>query len=67
MEEWLASYFIGDVDYSINWRGDPAVDANDLFYLDLKDRQTAMIRAYESTLKFGGAWSGTIKARKVVR
>lgn len=67
LEEWLASYFIGDVDYSINWRGDPAVDANDLFYLDLKDRQTAMIRAYESTLKFGGAWSGTMKARKVVR
>lgn len=66
LEEWLASYYLGDVEYQVSWRGDPRVDANDLFYLELKNRDTALIRGYENTLKFGGAWEGTIKARKAV-
>lgn len=66
MEEWLASYYLGDVDYQIKWRGDPRVDANDLFYLELKDRPQTMIRCYQNELSFSGAWSGTMKARKAV-
>ena len=66
MEEWLASYYLGDVDYQVSWNGDPRVDANDLFYLDLKDREETLIRAYQNELKFSGAWSGVIKARKAV-
>lgn len=66
LEEWLASYYLGDVEYQVSWRGDPSVDANDLFYLELKNRDRALIRGYENTLKFGGAWEGTIKARKAV-
>lgn len=66
LEEWLASYFLGDVDYQISWNGDPRTDANDLFYLELKDRENVLIRAYQNELKFSGAWSGTIKARKAV-
>lgn len=66
MEEWLASYYLGDVDYQIKWRGDPRTDANDLFYLELKDRPQTMIRCYQNELSFSGAWSGTMKARKAV-
>lgn len=66
LEKWLASYHLGDVEYQITWRGDPRVDANDLFYLELKDRDTALVRDYENTLKFSGAWEGSIKARKAV-
>lgn len=66
LEEWLASYYLGDVDYQIKWRGDPRTDANDLFYLDLKDREKTMVRCYQNELKFSGAWSGSMKARKVV-
>lgn len=66
LEEWLAEYFLGDVEYQIKWRGDPRTDANDLFYLDLKDRDKTLIRAYQNELKFNGAWSGTLKARKAV-
>ena len=36
IEEWLASYFLGDVEYEIDWKGDPAVDANDLFQLETR-------------------------------
>lgn len=66
LEEWLASYYLGDVDYEITWRGDPRVESNDLFYLERKNRDKALIRSYENTLEFNGAWSGTMKARKVV-
>ena len=66
LEEWLASYYLGDVVYQIPWRGDPRVDANDLFYLETKDRGNSLIRGYENTLNFNGTWSSTIKARKAV-
>lgn len=65
VEEWLASYFLGDVDYKFNWRGDPRVDAHDLFFLERKNMEDAEIRAYENTLSFNGGWSGSMKARKV--
>lgn len=66
LEEWLASYYLGDVDYQIKWRGDPRTDANDLFYLELKDRPNTMIRCYQNEISFNGAWSGNMKARKAV-
>lgn len=66
LEEWLAAYYLGDVSYNVKWRGDPRTDANDLFYLELKNRETSLIRAYEKQISFSGAWQETIKARKAV-
>lgn len=66
LEEWLASYYLGSVDYSYSWRGDPRTDANDLFYLDLKERDSILVRVYEHNLQFNGAWSCTTKARRAV-
>ena len=65
LEEWLATHFLGDVNYSFNWTGDPRVDAYDLFFLERKNMEDAKIRSYESTLSFNGGWSGSMKARKV--
>ena len=66
IEAWIAEYFLGDVEYEIEWRGDPAVDANDLFHLETKIGMV-YIRDYENTLNFNGGWSGSMKARKVAR
>lgn len=66
LEEWVASYFLGDVDYQLSWRGDGRVDASDLFYLELKDRPKTLIRCYQNQLTFSGAWKATMKARKAV-
>lgn len=66
LEEWLAEYFLGDVEYEIDWKGDPAVDANDLFHLETKIGQS-FIRSYENSLSFNGRWHGNMKARKVAR
>lgn len=67
LEEWLATYFLGNVEYEIGWKGDPAVDANDVFLLETKVG-TSYIRDYENSFDFsGGRWKGSIKARKVAR
>lgn len=67
LEEWLASYFLGDVEYEIEWKGDPAVDANDVFHLETKVG-TSYIRDYENSFDYSaGRWTGGMKARKVAR
>lgn len=66
IEGWLSDFFLGDVEYEFSWRGDPRIDADDLFYLELKTGEIVTARNYQNTLEFTGAWSGTMKARKVV-
>ncbi len=61
--DWLGDYYLGDVTYQIPWRGDPRVDANDLFWLHLKRGDMSLIRAYQNELSFNGSWSGTLQAR----
>lgn len=67
LEEWVAEWYKGDIEYDIEWRGDPRVDANDLFYMDNVLGETVEIRAYQNTLNFSNqGWSGEMKARKVI-
>lgn len=65
LEEWLAVYYDANVEYQTQYRGDPRIDADDTMYLELKDRSTTLVKGYQSTLEFNGAWSGSIKARRV--
>ena len=66
LEEWLAEYYQVPVEYEVSYRGDPRVDANDLFFLELRNRERAVIRCCQNELKYNGAWSGKMKARKVI-
>lgn len=65
VESWLSDFYLGDVEYEFNWRGDPRIDADDLLNLELKSGEIVNVRAYQNTLNFNGAWSGSMKARKV--
>ena len=66
VEEWLSDFYLGDVEYEFEWRGDPRIDADDLLNLELKSGEIVNVRAYQNTLNFGGAWSGTMKCRKAI-
>lgn len=66
LERWLAEHFLGNVEYEIDWRGDPATDAGDLYHLETKIGMVP-IRGYDSELTFSGAWHGRMKARRVTR
>lgn len=62
----LKSYYLGSVDYEIEWRGDPCVDVNDRVWLELKDGSKVPIRIYQNELNYNGTLSGVIRARRVV-
>lgn len=66
LDNWLANYYLGETDYSINWRGDPSVDAGDLFNMIKSNGDKIKIKTYQNELSFNGAWSGKLSARKVV-
>lgn len=65
VEAWLSDFYLGDVEYELNWRGDPRIDADDLLNLELKSGDIVSVRNYQNTINFNGAWSGSMKARKV--
>ena len=64
LAEWVGDYMRSDRDYDIAYRGEPRLDANDIAFLENKYVPDLLIRIYEHTLKFNGAFSGTIKARR---
>lgn len=64
--KWLDDYYLGDVSYKIKWRGDPRTEANDLFKLELRDREPTLVRAYKNSLTYNGAFSGELEVRKAV-
>lgn len=64
LADWIGDYMRSDREYDLQYRGEPRIDANDIAFLENKYVPDMLIRIYEHTLKFNGALSGTIKARR---
>lgn len=64
--DWVGSYLKADREYSLTYRGEPRLMANDLLYLENKYVDKLMLRVYDHTLNYNGALSGSIKARREV-
>lgn len=64
LAEWIGDYLRSDREYDLEYRGEPRIDANDIAFLENKYVLDLLLRIYEHTLKFNGALSGTIKARR---
>ena len=64
LAEWIGDYLRSDREYDLEYRGEPRIDANDIAFLENKYVPDLLLRIYEHTLKFNGALSGTIKARR---
>ena len=62
--DWIGDYLKSDRHYDLQYRGEPRVEANDIAFLENKYVPDLHLRVYEHTLKFNGALSGTIKARR---
>ena len=61
---WIGDYLASDREYDLQYRGEPRLDANDLAYLENKYIPDMLIRIYEHSLTYNGAFSGTIKAKR---
>lgn len=64
LADWIGDYLKSDRQYDIQYRGEPRIDANDIAFLENKYVPDILLRVYEHTLKFNGALSGSIKARR---
>ena len=64
LAEWIGDYLRSDREYDLEYRGEPRIDANDIAFLENKYVPDLLLRIYEHTLKFNGALSGTLKARR---
>ncbi len=64
LADWIGNYMKADREYELQYRGEPRIDANDLAFLENRYIPDMLIQIYDHTLKFNGALSGSIKARR---
>lgn len=55
--EWVGEYYSSDVEYSITFRGEPALDCDDLIYLENKFIPKNLIRITSETIDTGTGMS----------
>lgn len=64
LADWIGDHMWADREYDLDYRGEPRIDANDIAFLENKYVPDLLLRVYDHTLKFSGALSGSIKARR---
>ena len=64
--KWLRDFYDDDVEYSLTYRGDPTLDADDMIYLENQFVANNMIRITEETINtsMGMDFSCTLRARR---
>lgn len=65
LAEWIGEYVGEQKDYAFNWRGDPAVESNDILYIQNTFLPKMKLRVLKNTINYNGALSGSIEGRKV--
>lgn len=67
LAEWLKNYYLSNVNYQINYRGDARLNASDIIKMESNVANNLMIAVNEHSLKFNGGLSGQIVARKALK
>lgn len=67
LAEWIAEdYLRENKDYIFDWRGDPALECNDIIYVENAFKPKMQLRVMKNKITFnGGALRGNIEGRKV--
>ena len=64
--EWVGAYYAAENEYDLKFRGDPALEANDLIYLESIYKDELMVRLEDVSTSYSGSINGTIKARRMI-
>lgn len=63
--DWMVDYYDDDAEYSLDYRGEPALDCDDVFYLENDFVSKNYVRVIESTINTSQGMSKcTMKARR---
>lgn len=65
--EWLAEYYNNDIEYVIQYRGEPAIDPDDQIYIENKFVEKNLVRVTETKIDTASGMSMTcsLKARRI--
>ena len=63
--KWVADYYKPGIDYSIDYRGEPALDAGDTIYQENRDGEMVKTVAESVSMTFDGTVSGTLETRRI--
>jgi len=64
--DWMADYYDDDVEYSLEYRGEPALDCDDQIYLDNNYVAGNLVRITDGTINTAqGMTKSTLKARRL--
>lgn len=61
---WLEGHFAVENEYDLSYRGDAALDVNDVIFLENKYMNDMKIRVETTKLNYNGSLSGSIKGRR---
>lgn len=64
--EWVGNYYASGNEYELKFRGDPALEVNDLTFLESAYVENLMIRLEEVETDYSGSITGKITARRKV-
>lgn len=63
--KWVADYYNTGIDYSVDYRGEPALDAGDTIYQENRDGEMVKTVAESVSLTYDGTVSGTLETRRI--
>lgn len=65
--DWLTEYYSGEVDYTITYRGEPALESGDRIYLESRfvEENRILVTSEELTTGIGMSITNTVKARQI--
>ena len=63
--DWMVDYYDDDIEYAVDYRGEPALDCDDVIYLDNQYVSKNYVRVTESTINTSqGMSKSTLKLRR---
>lgn len=65
--EWLANYYVNNVSYSVNYRGEPRMQAGDVIHMQSDFKNNLQVEVQTNKLTFNGAWKGDLELRRALK
>ena len=64
---WLANHYANNVSYSVNYRGEPRLEAGDIIKMESTVIKDLQVEIEQHTLQFDGGFSGSLSMRKAMK
>jgi len=65
LADWLGDYYMANIEYEYDTRGNPELDANDIIYQENEFHKGMKVNVYRHLIKFNQAFGGKVTARRI--